>query len=41
MGGRGSVSRSGSVKDPYAAPGDAHSVALNSPDNIEKERKYA
>ena len=40
---RGSASRAGSVygKDPYAVPGEAYRVALNSPDNIEKERKYA
>lgn len=43
MSGRGSASRAGTVqgRDPYAQPGDNHSVILNSPDNIEKERKYA
>ena len=36
------MSRAGGVgsQDPFAAPGDAPSVALNSPDNIEKERDY-
>ena len=36
------ISRAGGQgeKDPFAAPGDAANVALNSPDNIEKERDY-
>ena len=44
LSGRGSFSRAGTIqsgRDTYSAPGDAHSVLLNSPDNIEKERKYA
>ena len=35
------ISRAGQgEKDPFAAPGDATNVALNSPDNIEKERDF-
>ena len=36
------ISRAGGSggPDPFAAPGDAQNVALNSPDNIEKERDF-
>ena len=42
MTGRGSVSRAGTAsRDPNADPGNQQNMIINSPDNIEKERKYA
>ena len=42
MTGRSSVGRATSQgRDPYSAPGDQRDMVMNSPDNIEKERKYA
>ena len=36
------ISRAGGYgeKDPFAAPGESTNLALNSPDNIEKEREF-